>query len=166
MKKALIILGSIVLVTTLAFPVLGYGPGRGGGCMDGYGEGRGGGHCWEAYAEDLKLSDEQRDQLETLHENFFRETRDLRDSIYDKRRELRTLMRGDDPDQAAALALQKEIHGLRGEMMEKRLNLQLESRKIAPELKSLHGRKHGHGEGRGHGRKGAGKYGYDCPRQQ
>ena len=164
MKKALIILGSIVLTATLALPVLAYGPGKGGG-KHGYGEGRGEGRCWQAYADDLKLSDEQRDQLEDLHENFFRETRDLRDRIYDKTREMRTLMRSDAPDQAAALTLQKELHALRGEMKEKRLGLEFEARKIAPELKSFHGRNYGMGEGRHHGPKGSGRHGYDCPRQ-
>ena len=164
MKKAITILGSLALVAMLSLPALGYGPGYGREDCDGFGPGRGQGPCCGKFQSGLNLTDEQRDQLDALHDQFYMDTRDLRRTIRDKAREMRTLMEGDTIDEAAALALQKELHELRGQMMVKRLQFELESRKIAPELKNFHGKRHasGHHGQHGGGHKGMGRDGYGC----
>ena len=150
MKKAMIILGSLVLMATLTIPVLGQGPGGG------FGNGRGQGPCWRDF-ENLDLSEEQITQLENLHDQFFTDTSELRQSMRKKARELSALMKSDAPDEATALALQKELHSLKGQMMEKRLKLRLASQQIAPELKTMKGGEKGRGQGRHHGKHGYGK---------
>ena len=151
MKKILILLCGVALVAFLAYPVMSHNPQGGkGGCPGGGSYNQGGGHCWGGGAG-ADLTDEQQEQLKTLHDQFVTDTSDLRKGVRAKNRELRTLMEADAPDEAAIMALHKEIVDLRGQMAEKRLALQLEARKIAPQLKSFRGGKRGGGYHGGYG---------------
>jgi zinc resistance-associated protein len=88
--------------------------------------------------------------METLHKKFYDDTAQLRNEMWSKSRELRALLDSPNPDADKARALQKEITGLRSQLAEKRLDFELEERKIAPDAR------HGYGYGRGYG-KGSGK---------
>ncbi|MBW1777986.1 MAG: periplasmic heavy metal sensor [Deltaproteobacteria bacterium] len=104
------------------------GPGYGGNMM-GYGP-RGG---W-GDGEDLGLSRNQAEQLEKTREAFYREIRDLQERIYNKSVELRRELAKENPDRNRISALQRELSGLESEFDQKRLDHELELRKIAPEI--------------------------------
>ncbi|RLF53697.1 MAG: hypothetical protein DRN37_11350 [Thermoplasmata archaeon] len=146
MKRLTIVLGVLMVIAAIAYPVFARGPGWGPGnrmwggppgYCQGYGHGYG------------NLTDEQRSKLEALERKFYDETRDLRNELWAKAGELNTLLSGPDPDPDKAKALQREIGELRIKMAEKRLEYRLEARKIAPDA--------GFGKGYGRGfRKGYG----------
>ena len=123
----------------------GFGPGACGGPGGGYGQ-RG----YNSPAAFDELSDEQIDRLNEMRTQFFDDTRDLEDQIYQKRLELRSELAKQDPDKARAMKLQKEVSELRNEMAQKRLEQRLELKKEFPELADR-GFGRGYGKGRGWG---------------
>jgi zinc resistance-associated protein len=142
MKRALTIIGIVLLMAAIAAPVVAQGPGLGRGRMmqgDGPGE-PGTGPRW---GWDDKLTDEQRTQLDKLHQKFFDDTAAMRSQMAAKRSELHILMNTSNPDFEKAKALQKEISDLRGKMGQERIKLFAEERKINPEAR------YGMGWGRG-----------------
>ncbi len=166
MRNILTIGGIVVLAAAIAIPVLAHGPGRGmGRHMMGYREG-GPGYGCEADRGYDKLTEEQRSKSDELYRKFSDETAKLRDEIWAKSAELDTLLNSANPDAAKAKALQKEISDLRAKLAQERINLRLEGRKIAPELRSGKGYQgrhmRGHGRGMGYGRHmgGYGPWGY------
>ncbi len=152
MKRALAIVGILTLVAAITVPVLAQGPGTGRGrMMQGYGPGEPG-ECPRHGAWGDQLTDEQRTQLEKLHQKFFDETAALRSQMAAKHSELSILMNTSNPDFEKAKALQKEITDLRGKMGQERIKLFAEERKINPDARF------GMGWGRG-GIKGGGPCG-------
>jgi len=143
MKKIVAIVGILVLVVALAIPLFAHHPTRGGrhhmmghwGGGPGWCRPYGGGH-------DI-LTEEQRSQLDRLHQKFYDATAQLRDEIWAKSAELDTLLNSPDPDTEKAKALQKEISDLRAKMAQERIDFELEVRKLAP--KSYYGRGYGRG---------------------
>jgi zinc resistance-associated protein len=136
----------------------GKGPGSGGGeswgdCPRGYGKGVEGerGPRW---LQDF--TDEERQQLDAEREAFFDATSDLRQSIHQKKLELRAEMAKETPNVEIATNLQTEISGLKAEMAGKRLQHQFKVKEINPELGSMMGRK---GDHSGHGGYGGGRGG-------
>jgi zinc resistance-associated protein len=120
----------------------------------GWGGGPGQGYCGDYGPGAGNLTEEQRTQLDTLNKKFFDETAQLRNEMWTKSSELRALLNSPNPDADKARALQKEITGLRAQLAEKRLDLELEERKIAPDARygSGYGRGgYGKGYGRGYG---------------
>ncbi len=163
-RKIVAIVGIIGLIGMTAVPVLAYGP-RGGGA--GYGQGNRGGapaNCpnyGKGYAaRAANLTDEQRAELDKLHQKFIDETSQTRIDLWAKRGQMRTLMNTSNPDEAQVMALHKEIQDLKGKMAETRIKYQLEARKISPDARLGWG----HGQ-RGYGRhmKGGPGYGLNCP---
>ena len=107
------------------------GPGYGPHMMGpGYGPHMG----WGWDRENLGLTEEQAERLEAARDSFYRETRDLRDQIYDRSAQIRQEWSKENPDRSRIQDLQKEIAGLESELDQKRLDFQLETRDIAPEL--------------------------------
>jgi len=166
MRKILTILGVVVLVASIAIPVLAHGPGWGRvRHMMGY-WGGGPGNCGQYGRGYDRVTEEQRSQLDRLYQNFYDETAKLRDEIWAKSAELNALLSSPNPDAAKAKALQKEISDLRTKLAQERINFELEGRKIAPELRSgrgyqgRHMRGHGHGMGYGRHMGGYGPWGY------
>jgi zinc resistance-associated protein len=152
MKKALTIIGIVVLVAAVTIPVMAQGPGAGRGrMMQGYGPGDPA-NCPRYAAWDDKLTDEQRTQLDKLHQKFFDETAAVRSQMVAKSSELNILMNTSNPDLEKAKALQKEISDLKGKMGQERIKLFAEERKINPDARF------GMGWGRG-GMKGGGPCG-------
>ena len=120
----------------------GYGPHMGGGYgMGGYGHHMG---WWEG-RENLDLTQEQAKRLEAARESFYRETRDLQNQIYDRSAQLRQEFSRENPDRSRIRELQNEISNLKGELDQKRLDYQLETKNTLPE--------------RGRGFAGGGRYG-------
>ena len=98
----------------------------------------------------MNLTPDQAGKLFDLRQKFMNDTADVRKQMMVKHAELAALQKAEKPDQAAITAKQKEVNALRDQMQEKRTALQLEARKIAPELAKCFGP--GMGGGMGHGR--------------
>ena len=169
MKRIIMIVGIIALVGVMVAPALAYSPrggsgeqmgpwGGGQGNCPGYGRGHYGDRAGN-------ITEEQRAELDKLHQKFFDETAQVRTDLWAKKGALRTLLQTSNPDEAKALALQKEISDLKGKMAEARIKYLFEARKINPDARigwGGHGRgeygRHmkGFGPGRGPGRTGGG----------
>ena len=133
MKKLAVIFVSIILIATISYPVFAQGPRWGWGHhMKGF-WGGGPGYCRGDERGASSLSTEQRIQLDGLHKKFLDETATLRSELRTKSGEFRTFLNVPNPDAEKAKALQREISGLRAKLGEKRLDYELEARKIAPE---------------------------------
>ena len=129
MKRLAMIVGVVLLAGAVAAPVFAWGPGWGWGHhMMGYWGGNPG-----YYGGYGNLSPEQRDQLNALDQKFYDETADLRNQMWTKSSELNAILSSANPDLEKAKTLQKEINDLRSKLDEKRLNYELEARKIAPQ---------------------------------
>ena len=148
MKRLAVILGSVMLVAAIAYPVFAWGPGMGRGQGQGISGNRGGGpgSCWRYDRGYSNLTEEQRGALSQLNEKFSNETATFRNEIRAKSDEMNTLLNAPDLDAEKAKALQKEIIDLRGKMAEKRLDFRLEVHKINPDARF------GAGYGKGYGR--------------
>ena len=148
-KAAFVVFLAVIGAAPMAFAGDGYGgPGYGGHMMGGYGHGGNmmgyggqmmgpgyGGHMgWQGDRDDVGLSQEQAEQLEKARESFFRANRGLRDEIYDKSAQIRSELSKQDPDRGRLSDLQKELSQLESQFDQKRLDYQLEIRKIAPEV--------------------------------
>jgi zinc resistance-associated protein len=142
MKKILTVAGVMVLVAALAVPAMAQGPGMGRGRYADAGRD----YC-PRYGG-ANLTEEQRGQLDQLHQKFFDDTAQLRSQLLAKQSELRVLMNTSNPDFEKAKALQKEVSDLKGKMAQERLSLSKEERKINPDARF--------GRGWGHGPKGRG----------
>ena len=146
MKRLAIILGSVMLVAVITYPVFagGFGKGRGQGMIGKWGSGPG--TCWRYDRGYDNLTQEQRNALTQLEEKFYGETATLRNEIWAKSDELSNLLNTPNPDVEKAKALHQEIIDLRGRMAEKRFDFNLETRKINPDERF--GAKYGRGYGR------------------
>jgi zinc resistance-associated protein len=146
MRKALSIIGTLLLVAAIAIPV--YARGQGGGKSHqrmGYGKANSC-YCWQQGKVYDNLTDEQRRQLQELYQTFSNEKARLRNEIRSKSAELNTLLNSPNPDDEKAKAFQKEISDLRAKLDQKRVNFRLEVRKIAPDVQF--GRKYSKGYAR------------------
>ena len=146
MKRLAVILGSVMLVGAIAYPVFAWGPGMGRGQGISGNRSGGPGSCWRYDRGYSNLTQEQQSALGQLNEKYFNETEPLRNEIRAKSDEMNTLLNAPEPDAEKAKALQKEIIDLRGKMAEKRLDFRLEARKINPDARF------GRGYGKGYGR--------------
>lgn len=151
MKRLVALLGILFLVGAIAVPVLAHGPGWGRGGHMGWGGGPGQGYCADYGPGAGNLTEEQRTKLDTLNKKFYDETAQIRNEMWTKSRELSALLDSANPDSDKARALQKEITGLRSQLAEKRLDFELEERKISPDARYGYGRGYGKGYGRGYG---------------
>jgi Spy/CpxP family protein refolding chaperone len=78
------------------------------------------------------LTQAEFEKLETEREAFKKDTRNLRENLYDRQVDLRRELAGESPDAKRASELQKEISGLRAELDQKRVDHLIKMRKIAP----------------------------------
>jgi len=163
MKKGLIATGIAVMamVTFSAYAFAdGGGWGRqhmgegyhmgGSGNGPGYGD-TGRGRYGKGHSNWGNLSEEDAGKLDKEREAFFKETEDVRQSIYQKRLEMRAEIAKKDPDARKLADLQKEISNHQADFAQKRLNHRLEMRKQFPDLQAGAGMGRGHGYGRGQG---------------
>ena len=136
MKRSLTILAIVLLVGVIAYPVLAQGPKWG----------KGGSGYEKPYDRYGTLTAEQREKLEMAHKKFFDETIQIRNELRTKSAELNTVLNSTDPDTEKAKTLQKEISDLQATLSQKRIDLELEERKINPDAR------YGKGYGKGYGR--------------
>lgn len=81
-----------------------------------------------------KLSEDEIKRFQDEREAFFEATREIRQQLYQKRLELRSELAKKDPDPEKAVALQKEIAELWGQLGRKRLGHILKLKKINPDV--------------------------------
>ena len=136
------------------------------------GWGRGGDNCWgqggsancsgqgggwgqrgsSAPGNQGNLSDQDIDKLQKERQAFFEDTRVQRENLYQKELELRSEMAKQDPDVNKAVALQKEVSEIEGQLNQKRVEQRIKMQKENPDL--FAGRGYGMGGGgmgRGYG---------------
>jgi Spy/CpxP family protein refolding chaperone len=94
------------------------------------GRGRGAGQGQWANPYGINLTDDQTKKLNSLHQSFLKDTGELNIKIDQKQLELNSLLLETNPDAQKAANLQKEISALQSQFNEKRINYQLEARKI------------------------------------
>ncbi len=151
MKKTVIIISSILMVAFAAASTFAWGPNGGmGPKMMGSGfnqdcQGYGGGQNRQNALKDL--SKDQRDELQTLRQQFIDETYKFRSAKLQKQQEIRMLMQTSDPDKDELSKLSEEIADLQKQIRDKQIDFKLSAKKIAPELGSR-----GAGFGKGCGR--------------
>ncbi len=87
--------------------------------------------CWQ------QLSQKQKEQLKALHQQFIDETVSNRTAIANLYNELQMLMETSAPDRDKLVSLIKKMQPLKTEMAIKRIDLQLKTKKIAPELPAV-----------------------------
>ena len=97
------------------------------------------------------LSEEDAAKVEAQRTAFFEETKELRQSIYQKRLEMRSEMAKKDPDTARLSDLQKAVSDFEADFDQKRLNHRLEMKKLLPDYQAGVGMGRGRGPGRGAG---------------
>jgi len=160
MKKATLIIAAIIFAFVASTSAFAWGPGQG------KHQGRGfdrecprGGSEWNA-----KLTDDQKKQLKELRQKFVDETADLRIDLHSKSEKMRILLETSGPDREELKSLAKEMSDLKGQLMAKQIDLRLEAKKIAPELRTGKGflgfggfGKYGMGQ-RFHGKGGPGEF--------
>ncbi len=94
----------------------------------GYGFGKGFAYEW------AKLSDDQKKQINSLHQKFIDDTATQRAAKTAKHEEIKILMETSSPDRDRLILLSGELGDLKKELMVKRIDFALEAKKIAPEL--------------------------------
>lgn len=150
MKKALILMTTLIAVGLLSTYAFSWGPGKG---MGGYG---GGTSCpgidRNAYAD---LTDAQKDELATLRQKFIDDTYELRASMMQKHNEIRLLMETSQPDRAQLSQLNTQVSDLKKQIQENRIDFMLAAKKVAPEARFGQGMGRGYHNGYGKG---------DCPK--
>ena len=133
MKKLVITLTILGFVGAMAAPVLAY---RGGKWAEWFG---GPGYCWQGYAPYGNLTDNQRAEMGKFEQKFDNDTAKLRDEIWAKSAELNTTLNTATPEAAKVRALQKEISDLRAKLDQQRIDFELETRKVAPNVDEIPG---------------------------
>jgi Spy/CpxP family protein refolding chaperone len=151
MKKVFAVF-TMALVLVGATYVYAVGPGPGPGPR---------GDCW-GFGKGASLTEEQRTQFQELRQKFHDETATLREQIWAKRQELRTLWSDSKSGVDAILKKEKELRDLEDQMRDKAIQMKLEARNIlTPEQLAEFGKfgdpgsgrwqGKGHGKGRGYG---------------
>lgn len=108
-----------------------------------------GGEGWSSF-----LSQDEMKRADAERQAFFKGTEDLRQRMYEKELELRTVLVKKDPDVKKAAALQKELSDLEAQFAQRRLEHVINMKKIHPDL----GRGYpGGGMGKGYGPCGRGR---------
>lgn len=142
MKKTAFILMAVAILALPLFSLSDAFAYRGGQQK---GPGHGQGHPGAA----ANLSDKDMERMEAERAAFYKETKDLRFRIEDKEWELGRELRADKPDAKKAMAVQKELSDLSGQMDQKVLAHRLKMRTLFPDFSGFGG-----GEGRGCGKGG------------
>jgi len=78
----------------------------------------------------LNLTQEQTNQIQSLHERFFKETAQVRTDLQKKQLTLETMLLEPSVDADAAGKLQAEISALKSQLDQKRMQYHLEARKV------------------------------------
>jgi len=139
MKKLITITGILVLTAVIAYPVFAWGP-KWGGMHRGMGYGgHGPGYCWQGSRAYGNLTSEQQAKLNELSQNFYNETAKFRSELWAKRGQMKALLNSQNPDEKELKELQAQINELSNQLSQKRLDFELQVRKIAPNTPGPYG---------------------------
>jgi len=115
MKKLVMTLVTVIIVTVLGASTFAYGHdrgrGHGGGFYDGY---------EPAVLSQLNLAAEQTTKINAFRDAFLKDSKPLHDYMLSKRGDLKMLWLQQNPDQQKILALENEIRALKDQLKEKR----------------------------------------------
>ncbi|MBF0412462.1 MAG: periplasmic heavy metal sensor [Desulfamplus sp.] len=98
-------------------------------CQGRKGKGERGEGCGQEWA---KLTDEQKSELKELHQKFTDETTVQREALISKHEEIKTIIDGASPDKEKLYTLAAEAAELKKQIMEKRIDMALSAKEIAP----------------------------------
>ena len=142
MKKILVVLTMVLVLAGASF-VYAVGPGSGPGPR---------GYCL-GFGKGASLTEQQKTQFQELRQKFHDETATLREQIWAKRQELRTLWSDSKSDADAILKKEKEVRVLQDQMRDKAVQMKLEARNIlTPEQLAESGKCGDPGSGRRQGK--------------
>ncbi len=150
MKKLVITLFTLFVVTAFAASAFAFGPG--------WGRGHGGGPhygCDTAALSQLNLTSEQTAKVNALREAHLKDIKPLEDKMFSKRGELRLLWLQTNPDEKKILATQKEIRNLRDQMHDKNTVHRLNVLKVLTPEQQEKLKAYGPGRGFGPGMRGS-----------
>ena len=116
MKKIVMTI-SLVALVLIAFQAMAHPPVKQGNPNPGWGQ---------------ALTQEQRAKVDTLRQQYMRDTLETRKNLMAKRLELRTLMAQPNVDAQKARALHDEMMALRNQLQKRRFDFRLAVRKIVP----------------------------------
>ena len=154
LAKIIVAAAIVGIVGFAATSFAGWGRGWGGGgyCL---GQGPGGGR-WGGVAPGYQgnWNDQDLDKLNKERQAFLEDTRELREKLYQKELELRSEVAKQDPDVNKAVALQKEVSELQGQLDQKRVEQRIKMQRENPNV--FAGRGYGSGYGYGPGGMGMG----------
>jgi zinc resistance-associated protein len=153
MKKIIMTLVTVIIVTAFAASAFAFGPGsgrgHGGGPYDGYDP---------AVLSQLNLTADQTTKINAFREAFLKDTKPLQDKMFSKRGDLKLLWLQQNPDQEKILAVQKEIRTLRDQIQEKRDLYRLNVYTVLTPEQKQKSKSYGPGRGFGHGMRGGTGY--------
>ena len=144
MKKLCIItlVLAVMVLTTAAFAA---SPDSSQPGSQGFQKHHGCGQCGHA----LNLTEDQKAKMKEVMKNFQAATHDLRYDISIKRIEVKKLFTDPKTDDATLLAKEKELNGLKAQLVDKKAEMKVEWRKIlTPEQIQMLDRIHHHHHGR------------------
>lgn len=153
MKKSLTIISTILVLSMLAGAAFAWGPGSG--------RGRGAGYDCPGYTGQSaasNLTQEQTDQLAALRQRHIDDTYADRSARIAKKQQLRLLMQTSNPNRTELIKLSNDIIDLDKKLAERRVDYQLEVKKIVPELSAFGKRGFGKGCGMWSGSRGQGGF--------
>jgi Spy/CpxP family protein refolding chaperone len=112
-------------------------------------------------AQHLNLTEAQQQQIKKIHESAREDSEDLRVEIQALRKKMQEQWQASKPDEGAILALQEEIHKLKGKLQEIRIQTRLDVFSIltAEQQEIMRSNMKMRRGGRGHGFMGKGKKG-------
>jgi zinc resistance-associated protein len=148
MKKNIIIGMVAVFALALVASATLAGPGFGRGMGNGPGYG---------VSPASNLTSEQSSKIQAIQQKNLTEITPLREQLYVKRTELRTLWTSQNPDQAQIKALQQDMLDINAQLQEKATNARLEMNKILTKDQQAQLNSYGPGMGPGMGRMGGPK---------
>jgi len=122
MKNTLTITALIVLLLTSAVAAEAqcWKSGTGGGMGPG----------WRSDFSGLNLTEDQQKKLDSLYQAYGKDVANLHNKLGQKQMEMNSLLLESNPDQSRVANLQKELSGLQAQTNDKRINYQVEARKI------------------------------------
>ena len=138
MKKLMFTVIAIGLGLLLVAPSFAFGPRDEKSQKPRYGnpDGASRGYCSQPGMSKLDLTDEQKTKIEAMHLAYQKDTRPIREKMFDKSVELRRLWSQVNPDKKKIEGKQKEVRALRDQLEDKQTAFRLEVNKVlTPEQK-------------------------------
>jgi Spy/CpxP family protein refolding chaperone len=129
MKKLMILLTALLLVTAFVMPADAMRGGRGSGCCNGNDL---------SAVPGLNLTAEQKTKIDDLRTAYLKDVKPLKDKMHSKAGDLKLLWLEKSPDEAKIRAAEKELRALRDQMQDKSADYRWAAYKaLTPEQQAL-----------------------------